>query len=350
MAERAKRGRLAKLLTLAVSLLIALLLGEVAVRIVLPRPYADVDVSYPMVKDLPFAGDAIGLLPHATIFAQYDRDPCDTLPEGERVVYRLNDWGFRDVRNESRLGREGPALVVLGDSFTFGAGVEARDCYTNVLADALPSGVTVFNLAIPGYGTEDERKLAETVLPRIRPDAVLVGYCLNDPAPAWSPGYAEVFGFDLVVRRDKEIDVPDSPSHLLRLLLRAIHTRDLTEKTLAWYRSLYESPGDPWIATQKDLLRIRNGAEAVGARLGVVVFPMFIGLESDYPLTAAHRTVTDWCGENGIPVLDTLPLFLGTQTDKLIVHPKDRHPNAAAHATIGKAAAEFVRTELLEGN
>jgi len=349
MAQKGMGGWRAKVVALALSLFVALLLAEAAVRVFVPEPYADVDVAYPMVMGIPSSGDAIGLLPHGTIIAQYDRDPFDTLPEGDRVVYRLNDWGFRDTRNESRVGEEGTSIAVLGDSFTFGEGVEANVRFTGVMAQALDPEVRVFNLGISGFGTEDERKLAAAALPRIRPDAVVVAYCLNDPVPAWAPGYEKVFGFDLVVQRDAEIGASNSPSHLVRLVSRAYLARRLTAATLDWYRSLYSGPDAQWIASREDLLRIRDNARSLNATLGVVVLPMLIRLEEDYPLTEAHRTVTDWCAENGIPVLDTLPLFLGRETESMIVHPKDRHPNAAAHALIGKAMAKFVRAELLEG-
>ena len=70
----------------------------------------------------------------------------------------------------------------------------------------------------------------------------------------------------------------------------------------------------------------------------------FYRLDDDYPFEPEHRLVAEWCRANDIPVLDTRTAFAGTPTEDLIVHPKDRHPNARAHTILGNAIADFLLT------
>jgi hypothetical protein len=79
--------------------------------------------------------------------------------------------------------------------------------------------------------------------------------------------------------------------------------------------------------------------------MAVVLMPLFFRLD-DYPLRPVHDEIARWCAEEGIPLLDVLPLFEGYDARELIVHPMDHHPNARAHRVIGEATARFFR-ELL---
>lgn len=92
--------------------------------------------------------------------------------------YRVSAEGFRDdpARPATRRGR---VIAVVGDSFTFGLGVNDADPFVSRLNQAGPH--TYLNLALPGSSTDQQALLLEEVLPRYRPDAVwLVVYVGND--------------------------------------------------------------------------------------------------------------------------------------------------------------------------
>src|SRR5262245_59813162 len=58
----------------------------------------------------------------------------------------LDDWGYRNPRG----GRDHPDLVTMGDSQTFGLGVEQAESWPAVLAGRL--GIRVYNMAIGSFG------------------------------------------------------------------------------------------------------------------------------------------------------------------------------------------------------
>jgi hypothetical protein len=97
---------------------------------------------------------------------------------------RLNARGFRDRDVPADKPPDIFRVVVLGDSITWGHGVEQAERYSDVLGEALRRGglsVEVVNLAVSGYGTDQEFLLWEREGRRYCPDLVLLGLYENDP-------------------------------------------------------------------------------------------------------------------------------------------------------------------------
>jgi hypothetical protein len=70
-------------------------------------------------------------------------------------------------------------VLMLGDSLAFGYGVADEETFAARLER---SGFEVLNLAVPGYGTDQELLRLESEGPRWRPDVVVLNYCVeNDP-------------------------------------------------------------------------------------------------------------------------------------------------------------------------
>jgi hypothetical protein len=71
-------------------------------------------------------------------------------------------------------------LLMVGDSYTFGSGVRNEETFGQVLADRHLPGWDVLNLAVPGYGTDQQVLSFEHVGLRYRPDVVLLGFFVRD--------------------------------------------------------------------------------------------------------------------------------------------------------------------------
>lgn len=92
--------------------------------------------------------------------------------------YTINNLGFRnDLGFPGQ--RRGKLHAVLGDSFTFGLGVNDAETFVHRLDE---SGANTFlNFAIPGYSTDQETLLLEQEILGLKPDVVhLVVYLGND--------------------------------------------------------------------------------------------------------------------------------------------------------------------------
>jgi lysophospholipase L1-like esterase len=114
------------------------------------------------------------------------------LRERTRWVFRTNARGFNtpDVPLEKPAGTF--RVVAMGDSSTFGWGVESDQTYARVLESLLRARhpgrrLEVINLGICGYSSLQGRILMQLEGTLYRPDVVTISYGANDYSPATEP-------------------------------------------------------------------------------------------------------------------------------------------------------------------
>ncbi len=101
------------------------------------------------------------------------------------VLVRINSDGFRD-REFSKIKPENVfRIVFLGDSFTFGWGVELNDSLPKQLESLLNKRddrviYEVLNFGVPGMNTWEEVEMFKNKGLRYDPDIVIVGFVTND--------------------------------------------------------------------------------------------------------------------------------------------------------------------------
>lgn len=89
---------------------------------------------------------------------------------------RINNLGFRGSDVQIRT-RKKARIIALGDSFTFGWGLELQDTWPKVLEEELQKrglDVEVLNLGRPGADPSDYAEIADKAIPLLKPDLVLV--------------------------------------------------------------------------------------------------------------------------------------------------------------------------------
>ena len=137
------------------------------------------------------------------------------------VNYRVNPLGFRG--NELNFARPG-SVMFLGDSFTFGLGVNDDEVFTEVLSQSTDRNV--LNAGVPGYSNDQQLLLLDKLV-EYRPAVVMwVVYLGNDlldngePFPlqaAHGKPYFELeFGSGLALRNVPVPLVPKPPEFLSR--------------------------------------------------------------------------------------------------------------------------------------
>ena len=105
---------------------------------------------------------------------------------GHRVVN--NRFGFREREFAAAKPAQALRIMVLGDSLTWGVGLAEGERYTNLLerrlAESYPEKrVEVLNFGAVGGPTVVERDILRNYIDRVRPDLIIVGFCLNDTQP-----------------------------------------------------------------------------------------------------------------------------------------------------------------------
>ena len=103
---------------------------------------------------------------------RYHRSGFDTV-----VEHDANGWR----RPQPSPPPDAPRRVlVLGDSFTWGWGVDQGQVFTDLLQARLAPRVAVYNRGVNGFGTAQEYLLLERELAEAHYDVVLVMFFLND--------------------------------------------------------------------------------------------------------------------------------------------------------------------------
>lgn len=98
----------------------------------------------------------------------------------DRGDLRINALGLRG-REMSRAKRAGTRRVlVFGDSFVFGVGVDDEHLFTTHLQRLLGPDVEVVNMGVSGYSTDQEYVLFQDVGADLDPDLVILVVCDND--------------------------------------------------------------------------------------------------------------------------------------------------------------------------
>lgn len=95
-----------------------------------------------------------------------------------RVTYRINQFGFRDEPRQLAKKDGVKRVLILGDSFAEGWGVEQDQSFPALVDKALPA--EVWNTAKAGGGTIQYIFQARYHIPRFKPDLVVVQIFDND--------------------------------------------------------------------------------------------------------------------------------------------------------------------------
>lgn len=352
--SRARRASGRAVLVLAGALL-ALTVGEISIRVARLdqyRPPAILDPSGRHLADLSgierfVAGTAAErgtslttVVPNLDVRGWYDRPKWDYFDADGCITYRTNSLGFRD--REFPLDRPPGELRVLcvGDSFTFGLGVEGEDAWPQQLEARLlrrlGGQIEVINggyasgVHPPTYAPWIARHPA-----RLDVDALLLGICLND-LDADIPMYMPL--------RPRVRPLLGGHVRLLAVAGQALDgwlDQRATVPPPVRARRYLDRHAEKWGAFRTALISIRDSCNVAGIRLLVVVFPMLSQLSRGYPYGEFHQAISDFCGQSGIECLDTLPPFLGRDEQALWVHPTDQHMNDVGHALLADALMEW---------
>ena len=243
--------------------------------------------------------------------------------DGFDVAIEINAQGFRDRPFE--LPADRPRIVALGDSLTFGWGVEAEEGFTSRLEDRL--GADVLNLGVSGYGTDQELLLWEREGRALRPLVVLLTVCANDLEEIARPaayGRSKPW-FSL---RDGSLRLEGTPGAASRLaewshLARSLRAWSVKRSTPPLDAA--ERPGAE--ALQCALVaRLAAEAQAGGARLLVVIDG------ADAP-AACLRSSSAWA------VVDVRPALEAAARSGPVRFATDPHWTPHGHRAVAEAIA-----------
>ncbi len=90
-----------------------------------------------------------------------------------KVLYKINSKGLRDTEDSYNNVKGEFRIVCLGDSITFGWGVNAEERFTDIL-EGYFTNVSVINMGVQGYGIDQELLFLIQEGVKYKPDLILI--------------------------------------------------------------------------------------------------------------------------------------------------------------------------------
>ncbi|RIK70505.1 MAG: hypothetical protein DCC66_04260 [Planctomycetota bacterium] len=251
-----------------------------------------------------------------------------------RIEYEINSLGLRGPLPPVEKGADVYRVICLGDSFTFGEGVKEGDTWPRqlerLLASRMPGRrVEVINAGIQAYDTKDAAALYLLKLAAYKPDAVILGFCLNDATDA-----AETIRQNEATKKGFERSPLARVSRIAEIVERRRATDRLQREFFDTTRRGFDSP--KWQTCRDVLTGMARVSKEDAFRFVVAIFPIFWSLDDQYPFADLHTRIAGACQTAGCECVDLLPIFRsdaaakGRTAEAYWVHPTDQHPNEIA--------------------
>jgi lysophospholipase L1-like esterase len=318
--------------------LVALVLGEMMVRILVPEPARPRVTQPPGFSPFTRTSKGVRIYTPDVLFSHvYDinADPRGYFGPDGRVDYRINNLGFRGEDMTVEKPRGIRRVLCLGDSFTFGEGVRENDAWPQRLGQILGAQTQVINAGIQGADLDSEGLFLLLYGRQLAPDVVVIAFFMNDAMP-----------FEETVAHQGLLETPISTSKLgqysaiWRLLVRRRLAASQTRRYLSDLRQSFAS--QQWRDARARIPRLRAMAEHDGFRIVAAIFPLLYALDGDYPLEREHVEARTAFADAGIEVVDLLETYRGHDAAELWAHATDPHPNEIAQRMAAERIARVL--------
>ncbi|MEN8148962.1 MAG: SGNH/GDSL hydrolase family protein [Planctomycetota bacterium] len=338
-----------KLCGAALAVLVALLIGEIVVRIVYPTIHMRGD----MVPGIYVADEELG----AALKPDYDGVFLESFRE---FSVRTDRHGMRGP-NRDPVPVPGEIRVLnLGDSSTFGMGVADDETFSVRLEHHL-DGMTgnrarTWNAGVAGYATREELAMLRRLAPVIRPHVVTIGWLHNDLPRAVTPFPRRLVVIDGYMTRTHEAYLRFRAardrrpfwehSQLAKLAVLNLRILKHDRNTVAREEEQRAKEVDAAAveANADQLAEVVRTAEAAGARCIVMIYGTRQEVVTGEPRPGV-RAVMDALSRRGIPYVDLVQVFrreMEARDTRLYCLRDSIHPNAAGHDLTAREIAHRI--------
>lgn len=237
-------------------------------------------------------------------------------------------------------------VALIGDSVGAGLAVSYEERFAALIAESLSGdeggSVEVLNFCVTGYATLQEARRLETLAGEFDPDAVIVQYCMNDPATSYwpwvwfhDPDPPVSYALDFFAGGHRKLVGPGFP----------VVPQDPTEEFwIEQYRR--DSPG--WQNVLRGLDRIAAWGRERDAPVVLAILPLLLSDDPEGIQTARERSQIFEAGlDRDMHVVDLQPVFASKGLEHLRKAERDvYHLSAEGHRAVAEALAGPLATAL----
>lgn len=325
-------GTAAKFALVALSVTLALVAAEVALRLIpLPQRF----------------------LSAAEIW-RAQRTPDEAALIHEDV--EIGGVTFREEALPERAFASGATrLLFLGDSFTVGAGLERReDRFSDRVEAALAADrgeeVFIFNAGRGGSWPHRWSDYLVALFPVVKPQAVVAVFFLRDGALLSTSLHLNRRDLAPIHARTRDRPLYGTSalfSFFWDRLAWAEYTALFTAKLKQSYLGSHAERA-MWRLQQRALLAMAARCRSESVPFHLVIFPLLFELDG-YAFHDVEAEIVLFAERNSIPVFSLTPAFLGKRDHELWVASNNQHPNALGHRIAAERLFPYVRDRVLGG-
>lgn len=341
-----------EIISLAVFVIIALLLGEILIRI------------EAHVKDSRI------WTPDKYLYAQHIPNASYT-----NVSYykeyaakgRINNWGFigKDTRLEKP--KDAQRIIVLGDSITEAVQVDVDKNYCSLLEESLnrrAGKYEVINAGISDYSPRLEYLYLREKLIYFKPDCLMLQLCANDVYDDDRSKGIDVENLDLPLKRSFIYNHSKLYHYFLRQrvkLVKKFFKQKADKGDSIMDKLFFIRKGNEglkkrlWANTERYLLKIKGLADANNIRLIIYAMPLEAQISPPGEMSPASQfyfkekptddfdsAVKRFCRENNVEFIDMLQIFRDNKKSGLY-YPQDGHLAEEGHRLVADVLYKYMK-------
>ena len=294
--------------------------------------------------------------------------------EGEMfgAYVKINSLGFRGKEYNLDKHSNTFRILVLGDSVTFGIGVNNNDLYTEKLEEMLnnnsKTNYEVWNLGIIGYNTLQELELLKVKGINYNPDLVIIQYHENDLECPFSGCNNKLKEFTFKAYDDR-LALPLNYELKYNLIKKSYFFRwisfnydlllwevDIRNPWTFFTATLHNVNSPTWNSVKSSFSEFSKISENHDFPILLVIYPdpdwfSYSNYNiNDYPHREIHRQVKEEGKKNNIYVIDLLNEYENYDFNLLKVREDDSHPSKFAHKLIAEEIYKKLKEEGLIDN
>ena len=255
----------------------------------------------------------------------------------------LNDDFFRDKKFDANKKEGTTRIGVLGDSVTFGGGIEnVENRFSNLLEKKLKESgknVEVYNLGRPGYDTSTEIPVYQAAK-QYKFDILVWEYFINDVQPGdKSTGAAIINKYG---KKDKIVTFFSNHSYFFDYMYWRLSSK--YQKAFQEIRTadVSQYKNEAVLNHHKeDIKNLMEEIKSQNTKVVVIIFPSNILLGPNYPKFIPEM-MSAYFREQGAIVYDLLPDLIDKDPKTLVASKFDPHPNEIVHAIAADRLFEII--------
>lgn len=276
--------------------------------------------------------------------------PVANAPNSQGVSFGATVFSDSDgyrVPQNYQYPKAGKAILLLGDSVTFGVGVAEEKTFAGLLRSS-DGSLTVYNAAVNGFSVSDYLRTAELALSKHQEiDEVILFYCLNDfreigqseEKPASESGLAGVKR--LIASAFAAMNEFLGPRSKLYVLITGL-TTDPSRRYFEWDLSLMNAASGRTAEILEPLERINELVKRRNGKFVVFLNPYEFQLRQEGGDFSPQERLIEYLNAKGIKYVDTRNAFRQLPRPSLaFLFADPMHLSEAGHRVLYDQLTEF---------